>query len=105
MCLKLGKKARKKSEKVTEKARKKSEKMADKARKQSDKIADKLEEPIEALKGLVVIDKLDAVGEDAAEHLKEVNHQVRGHFFIELSIFSRLLLFWITFHQFHCSNQ
>ena len=35
--------------------------MADEAKKQSDKIADKLEEPIEALKGLVVITKLDAV--------------------------------------------
>ena len=102
MCLKLGKKARKKSEKVTEKARKKSEKMADKARKQSDKIGDKLEEPIEALKGLVVIDKLDAVGEDAAEHLKEVKDQspVGGSIFFSILHFSRLSLFWIMFHQF-----
>ena len=104
MCLKFGKKAgkvtekarkksekmtekaRKKSEKMTEKARKKSEKMADEAKKQSDKIADKLEEPIEALKGLVVITKLDAVGEDAAEHLKEVNDR-GGLICIKLSIF------------------
>ena len=61
--------------------------ITEKKRKQSGKIADKLEEPIEALKGLVVIDKLDAVGEDAAEHLKEVNHQVRGHFFYQIEHF------------------
>ena len=78
-----------------QKARKKSEKMAD-------KIADELEEPIEALKGLVVIEQLDTAGEDAAEHLKEVKDQspVGGSIFFSILHFSRLSLFWIMFHQF-----